>query len=154
MIEQLHQQLIQPVAPPPISWWPPAPGWWVLALSLLLLLLLLPWLRRQGRRRRRRRVQQHMSLFSSIPPDLSDSRWLAEVNTRIKQLLKQRGEDSATRLFGEAWLDYLCSRYPRARRSALQPLAADLYRPQVQLGEERREALLHELRQWMRHDDV
>src|SRR5690554_144129 len=94
LIEQLHQQLIPPAAPPPISWWPPAPGWWVLALSLLLLLLLLPWLRRQGRRRRRRRVQPHMSLFSSIPPGLSDSHWLAEVNTRIKQLLKQRGEDS------------------------------------------------------------
>src|SRR5690554_7499347 len=80
-----------------------------------------------------------MSLFSSIPPGLSDSHWLAEVNTRIKQLLKQRGEDSATRLFGEAWLDYLCSRYPSARRSALRPLAADLYRPQVQLGEEKRD---------------
>jgi len=95
-----------------------------------------------------------MSLFSSIPPGLSDSHWLAEVNIRIKQLLKQRGEDAATRLYGEAWLDYLCSRYPNARRSVLQPLAADLYRPQVQLGDEARDALLHELRQWMRHDDV
>src|SRR5690606_775209 len=26
LIEQLHQQLIPPAAPPPISWWPPAPA--------------------------------------------------------------------------------------------------------------------------------
>src|SRR5690606_41534821 len=78
LIEQLHQQLIPPAAPPPISWWPPAPGRWVLALSLLLLLHLLPWLRRQGRRRRSRREQLPRSPFSPIPHTPYNGHWLED----------------------------------------------------------------------------
>ena len=109
-MEVLHQQLIAPSAPPPISWWPPAPGWWIVAGSILLLVFLLPWLRRQTRRRSRRRLQLGMSTFADIPADLPNNQWLAEINIRLKQILKQRGEDAATRLFGEAWLDYLLAR--------------------------------------------
>lgn len=153
-MEALHQQLIAPSAPAPISWWPPAPGWWIVLAGLLILLLLLPLLLRQARRHRKRRLRRSLRLFTDLPPELSDSHWLAEINTRLKQLLKQRGEETATRLFGEAWLDYLCSRHPQARREALQPLAADLYRPQLQLSKAQRQALLQELRLWVRHDDV
>lgn len=153
-MEALQQQLIAPATPAPVSWWPPAPGWWIVLAGLLILLLLLPLLLRQARRHRKRRLRRSLRLFTDLPPELSDSHWLAEINTRLKQLLKQRGEETATRLFGEAWLDYLCSRHPQARREALQPLAADLYRPQLQLSETQRQALLQELRLWVRHDDV
>lgn len=151
-MDVLHQQLLPPSAPAPISWWPPAPGWWFLLASLILLGFLLPLLLRQVRRRRKRRLQHTLQLFADLPAELNDSHWLAEINTRIKQRFKQRGDSAATLLFGEAWLDYLCSRYPDARRDALQPLAADLYRPQPELGTEQRQALLNELRRWMRHD--
>lgn len=154
MEEALHQQLMLPTAPPPVSWWPPAPGWWIVLISLLLLLLLLPWLRRQTRRHKKRRLQQGMRLFADLPAELSDSHWLAEINTRLKQLLKQRGDEAATRLFGEAWLDYLCSRHPPIRRDVIQPLAADLYRPQLELSGAQRQALLRELQRWMRHEHV
>lgn len=153
-MDTLHQQLILPSSPAPISWWPPAPGWWVMLASLILLGLLLPLLLRQSRRRSKRRLKRGLRPFADLPADLSDSHWLAEINTRLKQQLKQRGDAAATRLFGEAWLDYLCSRYPNAQRDALQPLAADLYRPQLELSEAQRQALLRELHQWIRHDDV
>lgn len=150
----LHQQLIPPSAPAPISWWPPAPGWWILLTTLILLGLLLPLLLRQTRRRKQRRRQRRVRLFADLPAELSDSHWLAEINTRLKQTFKQRGDESATLLFGEAWLDYLCSRYPDARRDALHPLAADLYRPDLELSDAQRQDLLRELRRWMRRDDV
>ena len=153
-MEALHEQLIAPSAPPPIDWWPPAPGWWVVAATLLLLLLLLPWLQRQSRQHKKRRRQQGMHTLDAIPAELTDSHWLAEINIRLKQRLKQRGDEAATRLFGEAWLDYLCSRHPDIRREALQPLAADLYRPQLELSDVQRQALLRELHRWMRHEHV
>lgn len=152
-MEMLQQQLIGPAEPAPISWWPPAPGWWIVAISLLLLLLLLPWLQAQARRRRQRRVKRGMHALADIPAGLPDNQWLAEINIRLKQLLKQRGDEAATRLHGQAWLDYLCTRQPAARQ-ALQPLAADLYRPHTHLSEAERRALLKALRHWMRHDHV
>ncbi|PRB81347.1 DUF4381 family protein [Pseudomonas sp. MYb185] len=154
MDADLQAQLIPPLEPAPILWWPPAPGWWLLGGSLLLLALLLPWLLRQARRHKRRRHRLSWQVLADIPTQLPDTQWLAAVNTRLKQLLKQRGDEAATRLYGEAWLDYLCSRNPQVQRSALQPLAADLYRPQVQLSAAQREALLRELRRWIRYDDV
>lgn len=153
-MDALHEQLIAPATPPPINWWPPAPGWWLVAATVLLLLLLLPWLQRQTRQRQKRRLQQSMHALTGIPAELTDSLWLAEINTRLKQLLKQRGDVTATRLFGEAWLDYLCSRHPHIQRDALQPLAADLYRPQLQLSDAQRQALLWELHRWMQHEHV
>ncbi len=153
-MDSLHQQLILPSPPPPVSWWPPAPGWWILLGGLLVLGLLLPLLLRQLQLRRKRRLQSGMQLFAELPAELPDSLWLAEINTRLKQLLKQRGDDAATRLFGDAWIDYLCNRYPNARREALQPLAADLYRPDSQLSAAQRQALLKELHLWLGHDHV
>lgn len=153
-MDVLHQQLIAPATPAPISWWPPAPGWWLLLATLILLGLLLPLLLRRTRRRKERRRRHRVRLLANLPAELSDSHWLAEINTRLKQSLKQRGDGSATLLYGEAWLDYLCSRYPDARRDALQPLAADLYRPELKLSDAQRQALLRELRRWMRRDDV
>lgn len=151
-MEALQQQLAAPAAPLPISWWPPAPGWWVLAGALLLLMLLVPWLlQRRRRRNRRRRRLGRGSAFGRRPEGLSDSQWLAGINTHLKQILRQRGEEHATRLFGEAWLDYLCSR-PGSNRDALRPLAADLYKPQISLTPEQRDALLRELRLWVRHE--
>lgn len=153
-MDNLHQQLIAPAPPPPISVWPPAPGWWLVLAGLLVLGLLLPLLLRQLHQRRKRRLHSGMPLFADLPAELSDSLWLAEVNTRLKQQLKQRGDSAATRLFGEAWLNYLCSRYPNARRDALQPLAADLYRPDAQLSTAQRQALLSELQLWLEHEHV
>ena len=153
-MDNLHQQLIAPAPPPPISVWPPAPGWWLVLAGLLVLGLLLPLLLRQLHQRRKRRLHSGMPLFADLPAELSDSLWRAEVNTRLKQQLKQRGDSAATRLFGEAWLNYLCSRYPNARRDALQPLAADLYRPDAQLSTAQRQALLSELQLWLEHEHV
>lgn len=153
-MQTLHEQLIAPVTPPPISGWPPAPGWWVVAATVVLLFLLLPWLQRRTRQHKKRRLQQGMHALADIPLELTASHWLAEINIRLKQLLKQRGDEAATRLFGEAWLDYLCSRHPRIRRDALRPLAADLYRPQPELSDAQRQALLRELHRWMRHEHV
>lgn len=150
----LQAQLTHPAMPPPIPWWPPAPGWWLLVIGVLLIALLLPWLLRYARRRQRRQQRRSWRVMADVPTDLPDALWLAAINTRIKQLLKQRGDVAATRLFGEAWLDYLCSRYPGTERQALQPLAADLYRPQVELSQAQRQALLAELRRWVRHHDV
>lgn len=153
-MDNLHQQLIAPAPPPPVSSWPPAPGWWIVLAGLLVLGLLLPLLLRQLRQRRKRRRQSGMQLFADLPAELSDSLWLAEINTRLKQQLKQRGDSAATRLFGDAWLNYLCSRHPNARRNALQPLAADLYRPDAQLNTAQRQALLSELQLWLEHEHV
>lgn len=155
MIEQqLQSQLLHPVAPPPVSWWPPAPGWWLLAGLLVLLLLLLPWLIHSLRGQRSRRRRQARQALAGIPAQLTDSQWLAAVNVRIKQLLRQQGNEAATRLYGTAWLDFLCTSYPSPQRSALQPLAEDLYRPGLQLSPEQRQQLLRELRRWMRHHNV
>ncbi len=155
MIEQqLQTQLLHPVAPPPVSWWPPAPGWWALTGFLLLLLLLLPWLRHSLRRHKSRRRRQARQVLAEIPDHLPDAQWLAAVNVRIKQLLRQRGDEAATRLYGDVWLDYLCSRHPNSQRNALQPLAEDLYRPDLTLSPEQRQMLLRELRRWMRHNNV
>ena len=153
-MDSLHEQLIAPSPPPPIEWWPPAPGWWLVAAALILLLLLLPWLQRQTVLHKKRRLRHDMQALADIPAELPDSHWLAEINTRLKQHLKQRGDEAATRLFGEPWLDYLCSRHPDIRRDVLQPLAADLYRPQLELSLAQRQALLGELRRWMRHEHV
>lgn len=150
-MEALQQQLIAPAAPPPIGWWPPAPGWWALAAVLLLLSLLVPWLLRRRRRRNRRAARHSARTFPQIPAGLSDSQWLAEINIHLKQALRQRGEEHATRLYGEAWLDYLCRR-PGSNRAALQPLAADLYKPRASLTAEQRDALVRELRLWVRHE--
>lgn len=153
-MEALLQQLIAPSPPPPISWWPPAPGWWIVAICLLLLTSLLPWLLTRARQRKKHQLQQSMLLFADIPAGLSDSHWLAKINTLLKQRIKQRGDEAATRLFGDAWLDYLCRAHPHAQRDVLQPLAADLYRPQLKLTDAQRQALLKELRRWMRHNNV
>ncbi|SDS09084.1 protein of unknown function [Halopseudomonas litoralis] len=154
MEESLYAQLTHPASPPAISWWPPAPGWWVLGCALLLVMLLLPWLLRYARRRKRRLNRRTRQMLADVPAALPDAQWLAAINISIKQRLKLRGDEAATRLFGEAWLDFLCSRSPKARRDILQPLAADLYRPDVELTQAQRQALLTELRRWMRHDDV
>ncbi|MEJ6656648.1 MAG: DUF4381 family protein [Pseudomonas sp.] len=154
MEESLYAQLTHPASPPAVPWWPPAIGWWLLGGTLLLLALLLPWLLSYVRRRKRRLNRRSRQMLSDIPATLPDAQWLAAINISIKQRLKQRGDDAATRLFGEAWLDFLCSRSPDAQRLALQPLAADLYRPHVELSQAQRQALLAEVRRWMRHDDV
>ena len=153
-MDVLHQQLILPSPPAPVSGWPPAPGWWIVLGSLLILGLLLPLMMRRLHRRRTYRLRQRLQVFAELPATLPDSLWLAEINIRLKQLLRQRGEDAATRLFGDAWLDYLCSRCPAARREALQPLAEDLYRPGSQLNAAQRQALLKELNLWLGHAHV
>ena len=153
-MDSLQQQLISPSPPAPVSWWPPAPGWWIVLAGFLILGLLLPLLLRHTQQRRARRVRHDLRLFADLPAELPDSPWLAEINTRLKQLLKQRGDDAATRLFGQAWVDYLCSRVPAVRREALQPLAADLYRPDAQLSAAQRHALLRELQLWLEQEHV
>ena len=152
--QELQAQLLHPLAPPAVPWWPPAPAWWALAALLLLLLLLLPWLAHYLRRHKSRRRRQARELLADIPAHLPDAQWLAAVNIRIKQLLRQQGDDAATRLYGTAWLDYLCASYPNAQRNALQPLADDLYRPDLTLDPAQRQILLRELRRWMRHNNV
>ncbi|MFA5677640.1 MAG: DUF4381 domain-containing protein [Pseudomonas sp.] len=153
-MESLHQQLIAPTAPPAVHWWPPAPGWWIVAGLLVILALLLPWLQRLARQRRERRRHIRLDTFADIPVELPANQWLTEINIRLKQQLKQRGDEPATRLHGEAWLDYLCSQHPSAERAVLQPLAADLYRPDVSLSDAQRQALLKALRPRTRHDHV
>ncbi|WP_193075334.1 DUF4381 domain-containing protein [Pseudomonas sp. FME51] len=154
MEESLYTQLTHPASPPAVSWWPPAIGWWLLGCTVLLLVLLIPWLLRYARRRKRRLNRRSRQMLADISATLPDAQWLAAINISIKQRLKQRGNDAATRLFGEAWLDFLCSRSPDVQRQALQPLAADLYRPHIELTRAQRQALLAEVRRWMRHDDV
>lgn len=154
MEHDLLSQLIHPTAPPPVAWWPPAIGWWVVASLLLLFLLLMPWLVHYLRRHKLRRRRNARQILADIPAHLPDSQWLAAVNVRLKRLIRQRGDEAATRLYGAKWVDYLCQRYPKAQREALEPLADDLYRPDVVMSLEQRRALLKELRRWMRYNDV
>lgn len=153
MSEALFQSLIHPAAPAPVPWWPPAPGWWVLLVLALTLALALPWLvlhwKRLGAQRRRT-----SRALGNIPAELPDQQWLSEINSLLKRLLIRRGEVAPTRLFGEQWLEYLCTGYPRPQRSHLEPLAADLYRQAPNLTREQRRALLRELRRWLRHKHV
>lgn len=151
MNETLAQQLVHPLPPPPVSWWPPAPGWWIVAALALLLTLCVPRLVRRLRSRSERRQYARHAL-AEVSPELDDQAWLAGLNTLIKRTLKKRGLDAPTRLYGDAWLDYLCQSYPRAQRAILEPLAADLYRPTLHLTIAQRRALLTELRRWMRHN--
>jgi hypothetical protein len=149
----LQESLIHPAPPPAVAWWPPAPGWWALATALLILAMLVPWAVSKVRRRNVRRAGVRQSL-EVVPDDLEDRQWLTALNTQLKRILKRRGQHSALTLHGEQWLDYLCQSYPNARRSALQPLAADLYRPALYLSTAQRKELKKELRRWMRHHHV
>lgn len=151
--EELYAQLVHPAAPPPIPWWPPAPGWWLILAILLLLALLTPWLIMRWRRRSAVKLRAQQAL-RDIPATLTDQQWLAEVNTLLKRLLKQRGDAAATRLFGQQWLDYLCANYPRPQRRSLEPLAAELYRQTPELTQQQRRDLQRELRRWLRHNHV
>ena len=153
MNEALAGQLIHPSAPPAVSWWPLAPGWWLLAAIGLLLCALLPVLIRRVRQRGDRRSQAQREL-ARIAPQLADRDWLAAHNALIKRLLRAHGRDEATRLYGEAWLDFLCQSCPSVRREALQPLAGELYRPTSHLTQTQRRELVFELQRWMRHQDV
>lgn len=153
MSEVLLNSLIHPSAPAPIHWWPPAPGWWLVLGALCLLGLTAPLLMVRWRRRSAIKLRAQQAL-RDIPASLTDQQWLTEVNTLLKRLLKQRGDLAATRLFGQAWLDYLCAHYPRPQRSSLEPLAADLYRQTVQLSALQRRNLQRELRRWLRHNHV
>ena len=153
MSDVLHDLLIPPSAPPPIPWWPPAPGWWVLMALTLLLALSLPWLWVHWQRRSARRLRAQDAL-RGISGSLPDQQWLTEINTLLKRLLKQRGDLAATRLYGQAWLDYLCQHYPRPQRQSLEPLAGDLYRQSPHLSAQQRLALQRELRRWLRHNHV
>lgn len=150
-MSELATALIHPAAPPPVAWWPPAPGWWALMLLALLLGLSLPWLLYRLKLRGQRRKAARQAL-QSISTELTDQQWLSEVNNLLKRLLKKRGELAATRLYGQAWLDYLCQHYPRPQRQALEPLAADLYRKSPQLPPQQRQALERELQRWLRHN--
>lgn len=153
MNETLAQQLIHPTSPPAVSWWPLAPGWWVLIGAAVVLCIMLPLAARRLRRRgdRRSHAQQELQRISG---QLADRDWLTAHNSLIKRLLKAQGRDEATRLYGEAWLDYLCQSSPNVQRVALQPLAADLYRPTAHLTQSQRRALVRELQRWMRHQNV
>ncbi|WP_022962262.1 DUF4381 domain-containing protein [Halopseudomonas pelagia] len=151
MTEALLNTLIHPAAPAPIPWWPPAPGWWLVLGAVCLLSLTAPFLLMRWRRRSAIKLRAQQAL-RDIPATLTDQQWLAEVNTLLKRLLKQRGDAAATRLFGQAWLDYLCAHYPRPQRRSLEPLAADLYRKTPQLSAQQRRDLHRELRRWLRHN--
>jgi len=149
----LQAALIHPVAPPPVPWWPPAPGWWLLFALILISLGLMPWLR-STLRRRTQRGQQAQRVLEQIPYQLNDQQWLSAINLQLKRLCKSKGHEAATRLYGSAWLDYLCQHYPRPQRGPLEPLASDLYRPAPDLSSQQRQALLRELRRWLRHNHV
>lgn len=153
MSSELSTMLIHPAPPSPVPWWPPAAGWWILLGLALLFLLVLPALIRSIRRRRRERnrARQVLSVLSDTLPDRE---WLTTANRVLKGLLKHQGTDHATRLFGSDWLDFLCSTYPEPKRDILQPLAADLYRPDIRLSAEQRRALRQELKRWLRHNHV
>ena len=153
MSSPLQDALLQPAAPPPITWWPPAPGWIALAVLLTLLLLAIPllWL---ALRRRQRRLMRAQRIIWEVPDQLSDQAWLAALNTQLKRQLKSRGQDDATRLYGPAWVDYLCQHYPQPRTDILQPLGADLYQPSVAMSSTERLALQRELLRWIRYNHV
>ena len=153
MNETLAQQLIQPSAPPAVSWWPLAPGWWILIALGVLLCAVVPLALRQLQRRGERRSQAQREL-GRIAAQLPDREWLAAHNALIKRLLKAGGRDDASRLYGEAWLDYLCQGCPALQRASLQPLAGDLYRPGSHLTQSQRRELVRELQRWMRHQNV
>lgn len=146
-------QLMPPVAPPPIPWWPPAFGWWLLLGLALVLALLLPLLGRRIRLRRKRR-QRAQTLLAGIPDTLPDREWLTALNILLKRVAKHQGALPATRLHGEAWLDYLCESYPKPQRSALVPLATGLYQQAPELTPDQRAQLRRELRRWLRHNHV
>ncbi|PAU89023.1 hypothetical protein CK507_04960 [Pseudomonas sp. WN033] len=152
MSAPIYNALVHPQPPPPVGWWPPAPGWWVIAGLLLLVLASLPWMVIIWRRQRQRRqLIQHR--LASLPQGLNDRDWLAAINTLLKRLLKQQGFDAATRLHGQAWLDYLCQ-HPEVDRDALTPLGAGHYQRQPTLSSEQRQRLLRELARWMRRQHV
>lgn len=125
----------------------------MLAALGLALLLSLPWIvgRLRRHQRRRQRAQQLLDQISEAQPDRD---WLAAMNTLLKRVAKHQGSVQATRLHGTAWLDYLCTSYPRPRRDALEPLASALYQPTPNLSPEQRRALRREVHRWIRHNHV
>ena len=153
MTSPLEGSLLLPALPPPISWWPPAPGWIALALLLLLLVILSPLAILLNRRRQRRRLKAQRILWE-IADDLSDHDWLAALNTQLKRHLKSRGEVAATRLYGNAWVSYLCQHYPKPRADVLAPLGGTLYQADAHLSVADRHVLQRELLRWIRHNHV
>tara|TARA_R110000751_G_scaffold85574_2_gene170721 strand:+ start:1931 stop:2392 length:462 start_codon:yes stop_codon:yes gene_type:complete len=149
----LLDALIQPAPPPPIAWWPPAPGWIALAVLLMVLLIALPLLWLSLRRRHRRRLRAQRIIWE-VPDHLPDQAWLAALNTQLKRQLKSRGEHDAIRLFGPAWVSYLCQGYPQSRPDILHPLGGGLYQPGSDMSSIERLALQRELLRWVRHNHV
>jgi len=153
MSSPLQDALLQPAPPPPITWWPPAPGWIALGVLLSILLIALPllWV---ALRRRQRSLQRAQRILWEVPDQLEDQAWLAALNTQLKRQLKSRGEHVPTRLFGSAWVDYLCEQYPNPRPDVLQPLGNGLYQPASNMGSIERMTLQRELLRWIRHNHV
>lgn len=151
MSSPLQGSLLMPGAPPPISWWPPAPGWMLLAAVLLTLAVLMPLLLVLNRKRQRRRLKAQRIIWE-VSDSLPDQDWLAALNTQLKRHLKAHGEASATRLYGQAWVDYLCRHYPRPRSDLLAPLGHALYQAELQLSAQQRRSLQRELLRWIRYN--
>ena len=153
MSSPLQESLLLPAPPPPIGWWPPAPGWLLLAALLVSLLVLVPLLLILNRKRQRRRLKAQRIIWE-VPDSLTDQDWLAALNTHLKRHLKSRGNPAATRLYGQAWVDYLCQHYPRPRSELLAPLGSSLYQAQLTLSPQQRRALQRELLRWIRYNHV
>ncbi|RGP56917.1 DUF4381 domain-containing protein [Pseudomonas abyssi] len=151
MSSALQGSLLMPGAPPPISWWPPAPGWLLLAALLVTLVVLVPLLLLLNRKRQRHRLKAQRIIWE-VSDNLPDQDWLAALNTQLKRHLKARGEVAATRLYGQAWIDYLCRHYPRPRSDLLAPLGHALYQAELELSPRQRRSLQRELLRWIRYN--
>jgi len=102
--------------PPAPGWWPPAPGWWLLALLLLVVVVLgsrRAW-RHLRRRRWRSRVQAELARIAAAHAQGGDALAAARATSQLLRRATLRIDPAAAALAGEAWLDFLDSRWPPA----------------------------------------
>jgi hypothetical protein len=99
--------------PEPISWWPFAYGWWIV-LALLAAGLVIAWLRYRHHYRERAAIRG----LQSVAQALADGTAPVVCTQRISMILRRfaMSIDESKRvagLTGEAWLNFLDSRWQR-----------------------------------------
>ena len=106
--------------PPDPGWWPPAPGWWLLAL-LVLVLAAFAFRRAQRalrvQRWRRQVLGELDRLVAAHAAQPDPARFVGGVSRLLRRAARQLDPRAAT-LRGEAWLEFLDQRLPRARAAA------------------------------------
>lgn len=152
------------IAPPPISMWPLAPIWWVLLAFIILVILLIIGSRLKKKYRTTsskvpqkdfdaRRQAALTELAEMVKPyDQAAGTWLQQLNNLLKRVCNVRyPTENSKILMGQAWLNYLDSKYPKAQLKRYNFLIEGEYQDDYFMDKTTIDALYSSLEEWITH---